>query len=86
MFEWERSTGTIVDVASFDGSNGANPYAGMILDDEGNFFGTTSSGGASGDGTVFELVPSGAGTYGAGHTRFIRWDQWGNSLCRAVYG
>jgi uncharacterized repeat protein (TIGR03803 family) len=36
--------------------DGAEPFAGLILDNKGNLYGTTSVGGANGDGTVFELV------------------------------
>jgi uncharacterized repeat protein (TIGR03803 family) len=48
-------------LASFNGSNGDGPYGGLIADANGNLFGTTSRGGANGDGTVFELARSGAG-------------------------
>ena len=40
-------------------TDGANPYAGVIEDTSGNFFGTTYNGGANGGGTVFKLTPSG---------------------------
>jgi uncharacterized repeat protein (TIGR03803 family) len=43
------------------GSDGGFPYAGVILDKAGNLYGTASSGGANGVGTVFELTPSGSG-------------------------
>ena len=41
------------------GSDGALPWAGMIADAAGNLYGTTYGGGASGQGTVFQLDPSG---------------------------
>ena len=47
---------TPVTLLSFNYTNGANPYAGLIADAAGDLFGTTSSGGTSGYGTVFELV------------------------------
>jgi uncharacterized repeat protein (TIGR03803 family) len=42
-------------LVTFNGSNGANPYAGLIADATGDLFGTTESGGAGGYGTVFEI-------------------------------
>jgi uncharacterized repeat protein (TIGR03803 family) len=41
------------------GSDGAFPSGGLIFDGLGNLYGTTSSGGAGGGGTVFKLTPSG---------------------------
>jgi len=43
------------------GTDGANPYAGVIFDQEGNLYGATGVGGSGGGGTVFELSPSGTG-------------------------
>jgi uncharacterized repeat protein (TIGR03803 family) len=40
---------------SFDGSGGANPRGGLIVDAKGNLYGTTYVGGAHNRGTVFEL-------------------------------
>jgi uncharacterized repeat protein (TIGR03803 family) len=55
-----RDTSILLSIpGSFNGTDGANPYAGLISDASGNLFGTTVSGGANGDGTVFELVNNG---------------------------
>jgi uncharacterized repeat protein (TIGR03803 family) len=59
-----NSSGTETILYSFTGSpgDGAYPYAGLIRDAAGNFYGTTSYGGASNHGTVFKLTPSGTET------------------------
>lgn len=44
-------------VHSFRGDEGGIPYAGLVSDGAGNLYGTTTSGGAYGDGTVFEIIP-----------------------------
>jgi len=43
-------------------TDGAGPVAGLIMDKAGNLYGTTSSGGASESGTVFEVAPNGTET------------------------
>jgi uncharacterized repeat protein (TIGR03803 family) len=56
VFELDHGSSTITTLASFNGTNGANPQAGVIRDGAGNLYGTTDGGGAFGDGTVFELA------------------------------
>ena len=53
--------GALINLVNFDGAgNGSNPsVAGLIADAAGDLFGTTSSGGTNGDGTVFELTNTG---------------------------
>ena len=46
-----------------NGTDGAQPYAGLIFDPAGNLYGTTDLGGAFGYGTVFELSPGAGGTW-----------------------
>ncbi len=41
--------------------DGSTPYGALVRDQAGNLYGTTSFGGTSGAGTVFELSPSGSG-------------------------
>jgi uncharacterized repeat protein (TIGR03803 family) len=45
------------------GTDGQNPYAGVSVGRDGTIYGTTYLGGAGGDGTIFELMPTGHGTY-----------------------
>jgi uncharacterized repeat protein (TIGR03803 family) len=44
---------------SFIASEGADPHAGLILDGDGNLYGTATEGGALNQGTVFKLTPKG---------------------------
>jgi uncharacterized repeat protein (TIGR03803 family) len=53
------ATGTFTTLATFDGANGANPYAGLIADRAGNLYGTTYAGGAANNGTIFKLTDTG---------------------------
>ena len=50
---------TFTTLHSFDGTDGTNPQAGLVQATNGNFYGTTYEGGASNDGTVFKITPSG---------------------------
>jgi uncharacterized repeat protein (TIGR03803 family) len=43
--------------------DGVSPVAGLVFDNEGNLYGTTSKGGTYGRGTVFMLVPSSSGVW-----------------------
>jgi uncharacterized repeat protein (TIGR03803 family) len=59
VFMVNGKTGTETILHSFGGgpSDGANPHGSLIRDKEGNLYGTTMQGGASGAGTVFKLTP-----------------------------
>jgi uncharacterized repeat protein (TIGR03803 family) len=46
---------------SFQGDDGAQPWSGLIFDDNGNLYGTTEFGGAFNTGIVFKLTPDGNG-------------------------
>jgi uncharacterized repeat protein (TIGR03803 family) len=56
VFELAHGSGSITTLASFNGTDGANPAGGLILDSSDDLYGTTVQGGASSDGTVFELA------------------------------
>lgn len=46
-------------LATFDGSDGAQPEGGLAYGNDGNFYGVTTVGGSSGLGTAFRLTTSG---------------------------
>lgn len=51
---------TLRTLYSFSGVNdGANPFAGLVLGSDGNFYGTTSSGGTSNLGVIFKINTNG---------------------------
>lgn len=53
-------TGTETVLHSFaGGADGASPFAGLVRDEAGNLYGTTTGGGPSGWGTVFKVDPDG---------------------------
>ncbi len=49
------------------GKDGGTPFAGLIMDKQGNLYGTATSGGVSGAGVVFKLSPP----YGQGHEKVL---------------
>jgi uncharacterized repeat protein (TIGR03803 family) len=51
---------SIQPIYSFTNHSPANPYAGLTLGPDGNFYGSTFSGGSSGAGTVFRITTNGA--------------------------
>jgi len=68
---YESTPQTLV---SFDGADGKYPYSRLIIDASGDLLGTTSSGGTSGDGTVFEIVNT-AGGYSSTPTILVNFDK-----------
>ena len=44
---------------SFDGTNGSQPFAGLVQVANGDFYGVTTTGGADNLGTVFKFTPNG---------------------------
>ncbi|HLW84977.1 MAG TPA: choice-of-anchor tandem repeat GloVer-containing protein [Candidatus Sulfotelmatobacter sp.] len=52
-------TGMLTTLHSFDSTDGANPFGGMVQGTDGNLYGTTSAGGSANDGTVFKITLGG---------------------------
>jgi len=59
VFKLTPSAGgwTFTGLHDFSGSDGAYPIGGVVQDTDGNIYGTTSGGGAFGNGVVFEITP-----------------------------
>src|SRR5687767_10730490 len=55
-FSERRPTASLV---SFNGGNGANPQAELVLGTDDNFYGTTYGGGARDYGTIFKMSSAG---------------------------
>ena len=74
VFEIARTKGGFAGapttLVSFTGANGEGPSGALIADAAGNLFGTTSSGGVDGDGTVFEIAKT-LGGYAAAPTTLV---------------
>jgi uncharacterized repeat protein (TIGR03803 family) len=94
---WKVSQqGTETVLHNFAGypSDGANPYAGVLIDAKGNLYGTTYSGGSSDYGTVYELSKKGkltllhsfAESDGIGPIKGLLRDAKGNFYGTAVGG
>jgi len=54
--------GAFSSLLSFNGTNGAEPYAALVQDKDDNFYGTTFRGGVSNWGTIFQITPDGTFT------------------------
>jgi uncharacterized repeat protein (TIGR03803 family) len=81
-------------------TDGSQPYAGLILDQEGNLYGTTEGSGPKGGGVAFKLTPNGDGTWsesvlhsfcpycgdGDGVFAGLIFDQTGNLYGTTFYG
>jgi uncharacterized repeat protein (TIGR03803 family) len=52
-------TGTLTTLHSFNGTDGDQPYAGLVQAADGDFYGTTGAGGANEYGTIFKITPGG---------------------------
>jgi uncharacterized repeat protein (TIGR03803 family) len=61
VFEWVKSTGALVDLSAFNGSNGRGPATPLALSGD-NLFGTTQSGGPTNQGVLFDLTTTATAT------------------------
>ena len=52
--------GTLTTLHRFNTTDGSRPEGGLIQATDGNFYGTTNSGGDNGAGTIFQITPTGA--------------------------
>jgi uncharacterized repeat protein (TIGR03803 family) len=95
IFEIPFSTNSIIALASFNGTDGSSPNGQLVLDSSGNLFGTAAGGGASSDGTIFELahgattitrIASFAGTNGKGPSAGMVMDSSGDLFGTAFQG
>ena len=74
------SAQTLTTLSSFDGGNWSHPmYVSLIADANGDLFGTTEQGGASGNGTVFEIVKTSSG-YASTPTTLVSFDNTNGAL------
>ena len=64
VFQVNPSTGVLTTLHNFTvaTNDGRNPGAGLVLAKDGNFYGTTTGGGANSWGTVFKMTPAGTVT------------------------
>jgi uncharacterized repeat protein (TIGR03803 family) len=61
VFQLVHGTGSqfiLNTLVNFDSTNGANPQGGLVQGRDGYFYGTTTAGGSSNEGTVFRFEPS----------------------------
>jgi uncharacterized repeat protein (TIGR03803 family) len=60
VFKLANTVETVLHSFTGPPADGASPYAGLVGDSDGNFYGTTSAGGASNKGVVFKVTATGA--------------------------
>jgi uncharacterized repeat protein (TIGR03803 family) len=56
VFKITKGTNALSTLATFTGTNGEHPSAGLIVDASGNLYGTTFQGGTNNYGTVFKVA------------------------------
>jgi uncharacterized repeat protein (TIGR03803 family) len=53
------TNGRFTTLVSFTGTDGANPYSGLVQASDGRLYGTTKTGGTGGRGTIYRLTTNG---------------------------
>jgi uncharacterized repeat protein (TIGR03803 family) len=96
VFKVVPGTSSETVLHTFTGAaDGANPYAGLVMDASGTLYGTTQFGGAYLSGTVFKITASGAltvlynfldGSDGGGPSAPVLVDSLGNLFGTTTYG
>ncbi len=61
VFKFDPKSGDYTALHRFDGRDGAFPNSAVVLDNQGNVYGSTRNDGAFGCGTVFQLSPKSEG-------------------------
>ena len=69
----------------YDFDDGAEPYAGLIMDSAGNLYGTTEFSGIYGNGTVFELSPNGSGGWSERILRSFNFDDGASPVAALIF-
>jgi len=59
VYGWSVSGGSLSEIYGFLGPDGIAPQSGLSLGIDGNFYGTTETGGTYGYGSVFKITPGG---------------------------
>ena len=83
VFEVQAGSGTITTLASFNGTNGAYPYGGLVEDSSGNSSAPPTMAARHGDGTVFEVAGRQRHRH---HARLLQRHQRGRPLRRPGRG
>jgi len=95
VFELDKTGKEAVLYSFTGGSDGRNPWAGVVLDAKGNLYGTTEAGGDHNNGTVFMVDETGTetvlhafigGNDGAAPVAALIWDRAGNLYGTAMSG
>lgn len=58
LFEYDVTNNVLTKRVDFSTANGSLPYCTLVEGDNGRLYGTTATGGASGDGVIFEFNPA----------------------------